>query len=122
MVEHRNQSQPNPGLKLTWDTLYGAQPACLLSSPVLLAVGGAQLQVNPEVEDDEGGEGDDAGDDELVPPRAEGDVVLVLVQLRRPVVGVIRLGVGAQLELEEARHRQSSCKNVSLKSDAYFLT
>ena len=88
-------------------------------SPVFLSVGGPQFEVDPEVEDDEGGEGDDAGDDELVPPRAEGDVVLILVQLGRPIVGVVRLGVGAQLELEEARHRQSSC-NVNFSQGIWI--
>ena len=85
----------------------------LLPSPVFLAVGGAELEVYPEVEYDEGGEGDDAGDDELVPPRAEGDVVLVLVQPRRPVVGR-PVRVRPQLELQEPRYRQSSCNEGCL--------
>ena len=53
---------------------------------LLLPVRGSEFQVDPGVEYDECGERNDPGHDQLVPPRAEGDVVLVLVQRRRPVV------------------------------------
>ncbi len=76
------------------------------TSPVLLSVRGPELQVDPGVENDERGEREHARDDELVPPRAEGDVVLQLVQARRLVVRVVLLpallrGHRVQLELEE---------------------
>ena len=65
-------------------------------------VWGSELEVDSRVEDDEGGEWDDARDEELVPPGAECDVVLVLVERCRPVVrpvGAVRLKV----ELEKLR-------------------
>ena len=75
-------------------------PATDESVLLTAVIAGPELQVDSQVERDEGEQGDDPGDDELVPPRGERDVVLVLVQRGRPVVGDVAHGL--QLEFEEA--------------------
>ena len=98
--------------------LLGLSVGCCLGAAsgesVLLAVGRAELEVDSEIEDDQGDEGDDSGDDQLVPPRTEGDVVLVFVQRRRRVNGLI---VGRQqTEFEKLGNVEGT-----LKAKDYFI-
>jgi len=57
---------------------------------------------------DEQDDGDDAGDDELVPVAVHPDVASVLHQVGRPVVRLVVV----QLELKEPNHRVNLKANV----------
>ena len=87
--------------------------------PVLLFVRSPELEVDPEVEYHERDEGYDARDNELIPPRAESDVVRLLVH-RSWLVHQDRGGaVGTagrtlfQVELEKLGDVESTCAQKS---------